>query len=109
MLTSNNIYFEFVIIAIFNTMPNSIELQFEIEHVINEIIENWCHEKHRITIESFKSKTDYLIWFWVGNWDKDKYFFKTAISVKGNNDRSFEQLLLLVSLFKKFCTMHMKR
>ena len=55
-------------------MPNSFQLQFEIQHIIDDLIENWCHETHRITIESFKRKTDYLILFCIGNWDKEKYF-----------------------------------
>ena len=44
-------------------MPNSFQLPIEIQHMINEIIENWCHENHRITVESFKRKMDYLILF----------------------------------------------
>ena len=80
-------------------MPNSFELQFEIQHIIDHLIENWCHETHRITIESFKRKTDYLILFRIGNWDKEKYFLKTAISVKHNDDKSFQKLLSLFSVF----------
>ena len=83
-------------------MPNSFELQFEIEHIIDHLIENWCHETHRITIESFKRKMDYLILFRIGNWDEEKYFLKTAISVKHNDDKSFQQLLSLFSVFKNF-------
>ena len=44
-------------------MSNSFQLQFEIQHIIDDLIENWCHETHRITIESFKRKTDYLTYF----------------------------------------------
>ena len=83
-------------------MPNSFELQFKIQHIIDNLIENWCHETHRITIESFKTKTDYLILFRIGNWDEEKYFLKTAISVKHNGDKSFQQLVSLFSMFKKF-------
>ena len=69
-------------------MPNSFQLQFEIEHIIDDLIENWCHETHRITIESFKRTC--LILFRIGNWDEKKYFWKTAISVKHNDDKSFQ-------------------
>ena len=37
-------------------MPNSFQLQFKIQHIIDDLIENWCHKTHRITIESFKRK-----------------------------------------------------
>ena len=66
--------------------------------MIHEIIKNWCHENHRITIESLKRKTDYLILFQIGNWNKEKYFLKTAILVKQNDDRSFQQLSATHSL-----------
>ena len=87
-------------------MPNSFELQFEIQHIIDHLIENWCHKTHRITIESFNRKTDYLILFRIGNWDEEKYFLKTAISVKHNDDKSFQQLLSLFSVFKNFAIQH---
>ena len=83
-------------------MPNSFELQFEIQHIIDNLIENWCHETHRITIDSFKRKTDYIILFHIGNWDEEIYFLKTAISVKHNDDKSFQQLVSLFSVFKNF-------
>ena len=85
-------------------MPNSFQLQFEIQHIIDDLIENWCHETHRITIESFKRKTDYLILFHISNWDEEKYFWKTAISVKHNSDKSFQQLVSLFSVFKNFAS-----
>ena len=77
-------------------MPNSFELQFKIQEIIDSFLEHWCDEVHRITIESFQRKRDFLILFKVGNWDEKEYFFKTAISV------SYEQLLSLVSLLKDF-------
>ena len=83
-------------------MPNSFQLQFKIEEIIDVIFENWCNEVHRITIESFQRKTDFLILFRIGNWDEKEYFFKTAISVKPNDERSYKQLLSLVSLLKEF-------
>ena len=83
-------------------MPNSFQLPIEIQHMINEILENWCHKNYRITVESFKRKTDYLILFQIGNWNEDKYFFKTAISVKHNDERSFKQLLVIFSLLTNF-------
>ena len=83
-------------------MPNSFELQFEIQHIIDDLIENWCYETHRITIESSTRKMDYLILFRIGNWDEEKYFWKTAISVKHNDDKSFQQLVSLFSVFKNF-------
>ena len=83
-------------------MPNPFELQFKIQHIIDHLIENWCHKTHRITIESFKRKTDYLILFHIGNWDEEKYCLKTAISVKHNDDKSFQQLVSLFSMFKNF-------
>ena len=45
---------------------------------------------------------DYLILFHIGNWDEEKYFWKTAISVKHNDDKSFQQLVSLFSFFKNF-------
>ena len=87
-------------------MPNSFQLQFVIQHIIDDLIENWCHETHRITIESFKRKTDYLILFRIGNWDEEKYFWKTAISVKHNDHKSFQQLVSLFSIFKNFAIQH---
>ena len=87
-------------------MPTSFQLQFEIQHSIDDLIENWCHETHRITIKSFKRKMDYLILFHIGNWDEEKYFWKTAISVKHNDDKSFQQLVSLFSIFKNFAIQH---
>ena len=87
-------------------MPNSFQLQFKTEEIIDVILENWCHKVHRITIESFRRKTDFLILFRIGNWDKKEYFFKMAISVKPNNKRIHEQLLSLVSLLKEFSHQH---
>ena len=83
-------------------MPNSFQLQFKIQEIIDSILENWCNEVHRITIESFRRKRDFLILFKVGSWDKKEYFFKTAISVRPDDQRSYEQLLSLVSLLKDF-------
>ena len=83
-------------------MPNSFQIQFKIQHIIDDLIEYWCHKTHRITIESFKRKMDYLILFHIGNWDEEKYFWKTAISVKHNDDKSFQQLVSLFSVFKNF-------
>ena len=57
-------------------MPNSFQLQFKIQDYIDDIIENWCNEVHRITIESFRRKKDFLILFRIGNWDEKEYFFK---------------------------------
>ena len=45
---------------------------------------------------------DYLILFHIGNWDEEKYFWKTAISVKHNDNKSFQQLVSLFSVFKNF-------
>ena len=81
-------------------MPNSFQLQFKIQEIIDSILEDWCNEVHRITIESF------LILFKVGNWDEKEYFFKTAISVRPDDQRSYEQLLSLVSLLKDFSHQH---
>ena len=85
-------------------MPNSFQLQFKIQHIIDDLIENWCHETHRITIESFKRKMDYLILFCISNWDEEKYFWKTAISVKHNDDKIFQQLVSLFSIFNNFAS-----
>ena len=85
-------------------MPNSFQLQFEIQHIIDDLMENWCHETHRITIESFKRKTDCLILFHIGNWGEETYFLKKAISVKQNDDKSFQQLVSLFSVFKNFAS-----
>ena len=83
-------------------MTNSFQLQFKIQEIIDSILEDWCNEVHRITIESFRRKRDFLILFKVGNWDEKEYFFKTAISVRPDDQRSYEQLISLVSLLKDF-------
>ena len=83
-------------------MPNLFQLQFHIEENINDLLQRWCHETHRITIESFKRNTDYLIIFRIGNWNEPTYFWKTAISVRRDDERSFQQLLSLF-FFQTVC------
>ena len=87
-------------------MPNLFQLQFHIEENINDLLQHWCHETHWITIESFKRKTDYLIIFRIGNWNEPTYFWKTAISVRRDDERSFQQLISLFSFFKLFASQH---
>ena len=85
-------------------MPNLFELQFHIQENIDHLLEHWCNESYRITIESFKRNTDYLIIFRIGNWNDPKYFWKTAISVRSNDDTSFQQLISVFSFFKLFAS-----
>ena len=70
-------------------MPNSFQLQFEIQHIIDDLIENWCHKTHRITIESFKRKTDYLILFRISNWDEENIFGKQLFQLNIMMTRAF--------------------
>ena len=74
-------------------MPNSFQLQFKIQEIIDSILENWCDEVHRITIESFRRKRDFLILFKVGNWDEKEYFSKQPsqldLMVKGAMNNCF--------------------
>ena len=37
-----------------NRMPNTLHIQYKIGDIIDDILENWCDEKYRITIESFR-------------------------------------------------------
>ena len=83
-------------------MPNFFQLQFEIQDSIDEILHYTCNEAFRITIESFKRKKDFLVIFRVGNREEKYHFFKSAISVKPNNARSFKQFRRLVSFVRKF-------
>ena len=100
----NNLYFQKCIFR--KKYLTHFNYKFKIQHIVDDLIENWSHETHRITIESFKRKTDYIILFHIGNWDEEKYFWKTAISAKHNEHKSFQQLVSLFSVFKNFAIQH---
>ena len=62
-------------------MPNTLQIQYKIADIIEDILDNWCDEKYRITIESFRRSKDCLVIFRIGNWGEKNHFFKSAVSV----------------------------
>ena len=42
-------------------MHSTLHLQFKIGDLIEELLDNWLHEKYKITIESFRRRNDCLV------------------------------------------------
>ena len=76
----------------FFDMHSTIRLQFKIGDLIEEILDNWSHEKYRITIESFRRMSDCLVLIKIGSWNETNYFLKCGFSVKPSSMKSFSQL-----------------
>ena len=70
-------------------MPNTLHIQYQIGDIIDNILENWGNENYKVTIESFRRKKDCLVLFRVGNWGEKNYFFKSAVSVRDKEGKSF--------------------
>ena len=83
-------------------MPNTLHIQYQIGDIIDNILENWGNENYKVTIESFRRKKDCLVLFRVGNWGEKNYFFKSAVSVRDKEGKSFRQFERIVSFLKKF-------
>ena len=83
-------------------MPNTLHIQYKIGDSIDDILENWCDEKYRITIESFRRKKDCLVFFRIGNWGEKRHFLKSAVSVRSKDGKSFRQFKKIVSFLKNF-------
>ena len=83
-------------------MPNTLHIQYQIGDIIDNILENWGNENYKVTIESFRRKKDCLVLFRVGNWCENNYFFKSAVSVRDKEGKSFRQFERIVSFLKKF-------
>ena len=73
-------------------MPSTVHLQFKIGNVIEETFKKWSDEKYRITIESFQRKNSCLVFVRIGRWGEESHFFKCAVSVKSQCQKSFLQL-----------------
>ena len=83
-------------------MPNTLHIQYKIGDIIDNILENWGDENYKVTIESFRRKKDCLVLFRVGNWGEKNNFFKSAVSVRDKDGKSFRQFEKIVSFLKKF-------
>ena len=83
-------------------MPNTLHIQYKIGDIIDNILENWGNENYKVTIESFRRKKDCLVLFRVGNWGEKNNFFKSAVSVRDKDGKSFRQFERIVSFLKKF-------
>ena len=83
-------------------MPNTLHIQYQIGDIIDNILENWGNENYKVTIESFRRKKDCLVLSRVGNWCEKNYFFKSAVSVRDKEGKSFRQFERIVSFLKKF-------
>ena len=70
-------------------MNSTIHLQLKIGDLIEEILDNWCDEKYRITIESFRRRSDCLVLIKVGSWNQPNYFLKSEFSVKPASKKNF--------------------
>ena len=73
-------------------MHSTIHLQFKIGDLIEEILDNWSHEKYRITIESFRRTSDCLVLIKMGLWNETNYFLKCGFSIKPSLMKSFSRL-----------------
>ena len=83
-------------------MPNTLHIQYKIGDIIDDILENWGDENYKVTIESFRRKKDCLVLFRVGNWGEKNIFFKSAVSARDKDGKSFRQFEKIVSFLKKF-------
>ena len=83
-------------------MPNTLHIQYKIGDIIDDILENWGDENYKVTIESFRTKKDCLVLFRIGNWGEKNNFFKSAVSVRDKDGKSFRQFEKIVSFLKKF-------
>ena len=66
-------------------MHSTLCLQFKIGDLIEQILDNWSHEKYRITIESFRRRNDCLILLKIGLWIEVNYFLKCGYSIKSSS------------------------
>ena len=73
-------------------MHLTICLQFKIGDLLEEILDNWCSEKYRITIESFRRMNDCLVLIKMGSWNEPNYFLKCGFLVKPSSMKSFSWL-----------------
>lgn len=83
-------------------MPNTLQIQYKIGDIIDDILENWGDENYKITIESFRRKKDCLVLFRIANWGDKHHFFKSAVSVRDKDGKSFRQFEKIVSFLKQF-------
>ena len=83
-------------------MPSTVHLQLKIGDVIEETGKKWSDEKYRITIESFQRKNSCLVVVHIGRWDEESHFFKCAVSVKPQCQKSFLQLTNIFSFLLNF-------
>ena len=83
-------------------MPNTLQIQDKIGHIIDDILENWGDDNYKVTIESFRRNKDCLVLFRIGNWGEKNHFFKSAVSVRDKDGKSFRQFESIVTLVKNF-------
>ena len=70
-------------------MHSIFRLQFKIGDLIDKILDNWSHEKYRITIESFRWRSDCLVLIKIWLWNEWNHFLKCAVSIKLLSQKSF--------------------
>ena len=87
-------------------MPNTLHIQYKIGDIIDDVLENWGDENYKVTIESVRQKKDCLVLFRIGNWGEKNHFFKSAVSVRDKDRKSFRQFEKIVAFVKKFSHEH---
>ena len=85
-----------------SNLDKTFKLQLLIGKKIEDTIINWDNSKSKITIESFKRKTNCLVIIKVGKWTSKHHFCKCAINVKYNEPEDLEKLKQLLTTLGNF-------
>ena len=87
-------------------MKCKYDTTFHLQHIIKQLIdnslENWDNESSKITIESFKRKTDCLVIIHIGRWGEKHHHFKSALSLKLDFPHQIKKLKKLLHLMEHF-------
>ena len=88
------------------SIPSDFDKTFKLQIIIGQIIEdtlfNWDNSKSKITIESFKRKTNCLVLIKIGKWNSKHHFLKCAMMVNHDQPEDLYKLKQLLSTLGTF-------
>ena len=88
--------------TIASDLDKTFKLQISIGEIIDDTLFNWDNSKSKITIESFKRKSNCLVIIKVGEWTSKHHYFKCAMILKPNQPEDLQKLQHLLALLGQF-------
>ena len=88
--------------AIASDIDVTFKLQMIIGQIINDTISNWDTSRSKITIESFKRRSNCLVLLKLRRLNSQHHYIKCAIIIHHNKPEDLEKLKKILSMIESF-------